>query len=179
MSRVLVVDDRESGRRSLTRELEDFGFEVRAAASAHEALESLAVFDPGIIVTDFQMPAIDGLELLRRVRTFSDAPIIVISAYNSPGLRRRCIEMGATSVLDFNEDLALVAPLAWELVRKSAESSHPATRESVRTRKQTIRQAETERVYLECDGNVSEASRRLHKSRGSVRYQLRKLGINV
>jgi CheY-like chemotaxis protein len=179
MSRALVVDDKESGRRSLRTELNDAGFDVTVASSAHEALEALAKLDPSIIITDFQMPDIDGVEFLRRVREFSDVPIVVITAYDSPELRLRAFESGATSMLDFIRDLASLGPLALELVRASSASRRPPSRQSTRAREQILTQASIEKVYLESDGNVSEASRRLHKSRGSVRYQLRKLGIDV
>ncbi len=179
MSRALVVDDKESGRRSLRAELVDAGFDVTVASNAHEALETFASLDPSIIVTDFQMPDIDGLEFLHRVRAFSEVPIIVITAYDSPELRRRSLETGATDVLDFNQDLASLGPLARDLVRKSSASNRQPTRKAIRKREQVLRQAHVERVYLDCDGNVSEASRRLNSSRGSVRYQLKKLGIDV
>ena len=179
MSRALVVDDKESGRRSLRAELEDAGFDVTVAASAHDALKALEDLDPSLIVTDFQMPDIDGIEFLRRVRAFSDVPIVVITAYDSPELRRRSFETGATRVLDFLRDLASLGPLAQELVRMTSSTSRRPSREATRMREQVLNQAKVERVYLDCDGNVSEASRRLRKSRGSVRYQLRKLGIDV
>ncbi len=179
MSRALVVDDKESGRRSLRAELEDAGFEVSTARDAHEALGALTSFDPSIIVTDFQMPDIDGVEFLRRVREFADLPIVVITAYDSTALRQRSLETGATRVLDFNRDLASLGPIASDLVREAAMESRRPSRESIRRREQVLKQSQIERVYLECDGNVSEASRRLNISRGSVRYQLKKLGIQV
>jgi two-component system response regulator RegA len=179
MSRALVVDDKESGRRSLKSELEDAGFDVIVAVSAHDALETLSGFDPSIIVTDFQMPNIDGLELLRRVRTFSGAPIIVITAYSSPELTERAIESGADRVLDFNQDLASVGPAATELVRGRSAARRSSTRQDVVAKDKALKLAKIERVYLECDGNVSETARRLSISRGSVRYQLKKLGIDV
>jgi two-component system response regulator VicR/two-component system response regulator RegX3 len=172
MSHALVVDDKESGRRSLRAELEDGGFDVTVAASAHDALKALEDLDPSLIVTDF-------IEFLRRVRAFSDVPIVVITAYDSPELRRRSLETGATHVLNFLRDLASLGPLAQELVRTASSNSRRPSREATRTREQVLKQAKVERVYLDCDGNVSETSRRLSKSRGSVRYQLRKLGIEV
>lgn len=179
MSHALVVDDKRSGRRALTRELEDAGFDVTPADSAHEALEKLSSLDPSVIVTDFQMPNVDGLEFLRRVRTFSNTPIIVVTAYDSPELRIRAFETGATRILDFNAELARLGDVAQDVVTSSAPGSRPASRQSMRKREKTLRQSHVERVYLDCQGNVSETARRLNNSRGSVRYQLRKLGIDV
>lgn len=179
MSQALVVDDKESGRRALGAELAEVGFDVTVAGGTHEALSAFGSLDPSIIVTDFQMPDVDGLELIRRIREFSSAPIIVITAYASPELERRAIDTGATRFLDFNKDLAAVGALAHDLVRDASASRRPPSRKSLQMRDRVLTQAEVERAYLDCDGNVSETSRRIGKSRGSVRYQLKKLGIDV
>ena len=179
LSRALVIDDKESGRRALRAELEDAGFDVTVAGTAHGALEKLASLDPSIVVTDFQMPGVDGVELVRRLREFCATPIVVITAYDSPELRRRALETGATRVLDFNKDLDRVATLAQQLVRESSATRLPLSRDSIQKRERILRQSSVEKVYLECDGNVSETSRRLNRSRGSVRYQLKQLGIDV
>ena len=49
VSRALVIDDKESGRRALRAELEDAGFDVTVAGTAHGALEKLASLDPSIV----------------------------------------------------------------------------------------------------------------------------------
>ena len=108
MSHALVVDDKESGRRSLRAELEDGGFDVTVAASAHDALKALEDLDPSLIVTDFQMPDIDGIEFLRRVRAFSDVPIVSTN---------RCTVVNLYIALDLsNTTLQQIIPLIASLL---------------------------------------------------------------
>ena len=179
MSRALVIDDKESGRRALRAELQDAGFDVAVSSNAHEGLALMASFDPSIVVTDYQMPGVDGVELVRRLRLFTQIPIVVITAYISRELRERSIGTGATEVLDFNGGLERVGRLAHVLVTRWASSGRFLSRESLRNRDRVLKQSKIEEIYLACDGNVSETARRANISRGSVRYQLNQLGVDV
>lgn len=80
---VLVVDDQPKPRRLLTAELQDAGFEVVEAADGDEGWRSFLSNTPDAVVTDMEMPRCDGLELLRRIRSQSDVPVIVFSGYGS------------------------------------------------------------------------------------------------
>lgn len=70
MDRILVVDDDVQVARSLARTLKRHGYQVEIASSPDEALASLAPFRPHLVVSDFQMPGMNGAELLARVRAF-------------------------------------------------------------------------------------------------------------
>lgn len=94
---VLIVEDTPVNlklvRFLLTRE----GFDVRAAASAEEALEILKDFRPRIVVTDIQLPGIDGLELTRRLKSdpaTSHVVVLALTAYAMKSDEKRALDSG-------------------------------------------------------------------------------------
>jgi signal transduction histidine kinase/CheY-like chemotaxis protein/purine-cytosine permease-like protein len=81
--RILVVDNEEADRELLVALLEPLGFELRSAASGHDALDLLAAgLQPDAILMDLAMPGIDGWETIRRLRRLPDlhAKVAVVSA---------------------------------------------------------------------------------------------------
>jgi chemosensory pili system protein ChpA (sensor histidine kinase/response regulator) len=80
---VLVVDDSLSQRRSLEQLLKDAGYHIRSARDGIEAVEILADFMPDIILTDLEMPRMNGIELAAHIRTqekIKSVPVIMISS---------------------------------------------------------------------------------------------------
>lgn len=80
MARVLVVDDDRALLRALKVGLSARGHEVLLAATAQEGLSQAALGSPEIIVLDLGLPDMDGLDVVRRLRTWTDLPVIVLSA---------------------------------------------------------------------------------------------------
>ncbi len=85
-TRILVVDDEADGREMLTRMLQSWGAEVRAAGSAEEAIEALSGETPDLLISDIGMPRVDGYELMRRIRAMQaperrDVPAIALTAF--------------------------------------------------------------------------------------------------
>jgi DNA-binding response OmpR family regulator len=78
--RALVVDDEGPLVKVLTAYLEREGFEVESALDGEQALELARVFDPDVVVLDLMLPGIDGLEVCRQLRTFSDAYVLMLTA---------------------------------------------------------------------------------------------------
>lgn len=76
----LVVEDSKEYRYFLTTLLKKEGFSVEAVEDGQRAIEYAQVHSPEIILLDLSLPTIDGLEVCRRVRTFSDAYIIMLTA---------------------------------------------------------------------------------------------------
>lgn len=67
--KVLVAEDERSTRLRITAYLEEWGYEVIEAADGAEAWEKFQQVDPGIIITDWLMPGMDGLDLIRKIRS--------------------------------------------------------------------------------------------------------------
>ena len=80
MRRVLVVDDEAHIRTVLRGYLEADGFDVAEAADGEDALAALRGEPPDLVLLDVMLPGIDGLEVLRRLRSFSDAYVILVTA---------------------------------------------------------------------------------------------------
>jgi DNA-binding response OmpR family regulator len=80
MRRVLVVDDEPHIRTVLRGYLQADGFEVAEAADGGAALAAMRDQPPDLVLLDVMMPGIDGLEVLRQLRTFSDVYVILVTA---------------------------------------------------------------------------------------------------
>lgn len=96
--RVLVVDDSPLTRELLVQLLESVGYAVLQAADGAEALERLAREAVDIIVSDLEMPNVDGLELTRRLKshpTLRSLPVVIVTTRGSDADRRRGMEAGA------------------------------------------------------------------------------------
>jgi CheY-like chemotaxis protein len=81
--RILVVDDHEQIRESISEILEIQGYEVKTAINGKDAMDQIGGFQPDLIVTDILMPDMDGYELMMKKWTdqqIYEVPIIVVSA---------------------------------------------------------------------------------------------------
>ncbi|MEH3088620.1 MAG: response regulator transcription factor [Microbacterium arborescens] len=81
----VVVEDQADIRSLLTAILESSGFEVHGAENGLDAVETIRSVAPDVTTLDVNIPGIDGFEVARRVREFSDTYIIFISAFVEPG----------------------------------------------------------------------------------------------
>jgi chemotaxis protein histidine kinase CheA len=100
--RILLVDDSMVTREMERRLLEDAGFLVSAASDAQEALTLLAEEPFDCVVTDIEMPGMDGFELtahLRGMEHFAQLPIIVVSTRDRPDDKLRGLKVGADAYL--------------------------------------------------------------------------------
>jgi two-component system KDP operon response regulator KdpE len=92
---ILTVDDDPHVLRSLRAALESHGYEVRAAASGASALEACAAQRPDVVLLDLAMPGLDGVEVCRRLRSWSRIPILVLSARVHEAEKVQALDAGA------------------------------------------------------------------------------------
>lgn len=77
---ILVVDDDARIRESLKRQLSYEGYRVSVASDSREAFEQVADSPPDLVVLDWMLPGMDGLEICRRLRQTDDVPILMLTA---------------------------------------------------------------------------------------------------
>jgi len=94
-ARILVVDDEPQIRHSLQTNLERRNYDVKTAVSGEEALEAMVRQKPDVVIVDLVLPAMDGIELTRRIREQSPVPIIVLSAIGDERKKVEALECGA------------------------------------------------------------------------------------
>jgi DNA-binding response OmpR family regulator len=102
MATILLVEDELALARVITRELESAGFAVRSAADGETALRSFVDAsepEPDLVVLDWMLPGIDGLEVLRRIRQSSALPVLMLTARAEEVDRVIGLEVGADDYL--------------------------------------------------------------------------------
>jgi len=98
-ARVLVVDDERAIRRFLRASLTAHGYIVREAGSGEEALTEVMAQRPDVIILDLWLPGIDGVEVTRRLREWTQTPIIVLSVRDDEQTKVVALDAGADDYL--------------------------------------------------------------------------------
>ena len=98
MVRILLVDDDPHFRKTLRLALRSRDYEVVEAADGIEALDSVAATAPDLIVLDWHLPNMNGIETCRTLRARSNLPVIMVSA-NRSNSKQRALEAGANDYI--------------------------------------------------------------------------------
>ena len=96
---ILVVDDEEAIRQFLSVTLSSQGYEIVEAASGQEAISSVSSRQPDLIILDLALPDIDGVEVTRRLRQWTQIPIIILSVRGSENDKIAALDAGADDYL--------------------------------------------------------------------------------
>lgn len=99
MARILVVDDEPQIRRMLQTVLSAHNHEVSSVADGPTAIAQAANWRPEIIVLDLGLPHLDGLDVIRRIRSWSNVPIIVLTVRDSEQAKVAALDLGADDYL--------------------------------------------------------------------------------
>jgi len=123
---ILVVDDEPQITRVLRTTLSAHGYDIRVANDGEMALEIMKDWAPHLIITDLAMPNVDGIQLCRRVRAFSEVPIIVLSVRGKEQQKVEALDAGAddyvTKPFGINELLARVRAI----LRRAPKAEAPS-----------------------------------------------------
>ncbi|OFW79346.1 MAG: DNA-binding response regulator [Actinobacteria bacterium RBG_19FT_COMBO_70_19] len=95
MTRILIVDDEPQIRRALRTSLQAHGYEVETAGTGGEGLERAVDTAPDLVFLDLGLPDLDGTEVIRRLRAFSEVPVIVLSVRDQQADKVAALDVGA------------------------------------------------------------------------------------
>jgi two-component system response regulator GlrR len=115
-STVLLADDCPEALDVIEAEFVALGFRVEKANHGAEAWARFQNAPPDLVVTDVRMPEGDGFDLLRRIRSVSDLPVILLTAYGEVPLAVAAMRAGADDYLRFPDDLPRLLSRARELL---------------------------------------------------------------
>ena len=124
--RVLIVDDDLAIIKLLRANLKTEGYEILTAMDGAEALETIERKLPDFMILDLMLPKIDGFEVCRRLREWSQIPIIILSARGDERDKIKCLDLGAddymTKPFGANE---LISRIRAVLRRTTLWDEHP------------------------------------------------------
>lgn len=124
--RVLVVDDEAQIVRALSVNLQALGYEVDAASTGEEALTKAAARRPAAVILDLGLPGIDGVEVIRGLRGWTNVPIIVLSVREEEREKVEALDAGADDYVTKPFGMGeLVARLRAALRRSTKDETAP------------------------------------------------------
>jgi len=113
---VAIVDDDEIVRRALRRLVQSLSYHPIAFASGEEFLASLRETTPNCVLMDQHMPSLNGLDVMLRMRNEGRyVPVIIVTGFDQPGLRQKCLDAGASDYI--------VKPLAASAVSAAIQAA--------------------------------------------------------
>lgn len=121
----LIIDDEEPIRESLAGILEDEGFEVLMSSSGEEGLEIIRNESPDLVFLDVCLTGIDGIEVLAKIKSLSDIPVIMISGHGNIPIAVKAMQLGAYNFLQkplSYDEIVLMAKRALEVRRLLSEN---------------------------------------------------------
>jgi two-component system KDP operon response regulator KdpE len=111
-TRILCVEDDAQMRAFLLAQLKARGYYVQAVRDGAHGIDLAAIFQPHLVLLDLSLPTLDGLSFLRRLREWSRAPVIILSAHDEEPVKVKALDQGAddylTKPFSLNELLARV-----------------------------------------------------------------------
>jgi DNA-binding response OmpR family regulator len=99
MNKILVIDDDLAMTDLLKLLLRQTGAEIQIANDGRTGINLAKTFAPRIIILDLMMPEMDGWQICKEIRTFSNVPILILSALDNPGLVAAALDAGADDYL--------------------------------------------------------------------------------
>ena len=101
MKRILVIDDDQITRESVAEVLQEEGYDVAIAADGHDGLAQFTAFQPHLVLTDLQMPRVNGFAVIAHVQSVAPAtPIIIFTADIVIDAQRKAQDLGIAGYIN-------------------------------------------------------------------------------
>jgi DNA-binding response OmpR family regulator len=99
MLKVLAIDDDPAMTELLALLLKTHSIDVYIANTGEDGIKLMRAVSPDVIILDLMMPGLDGWQVCKQVRSFSNVPILILSALDSPGMVASALDAGADDYL--------------------------------------------------------------------------------
>ena len=97
--RILIIDDESAIRNILNHSLKVSGYEIMEAASAEDGLKKTSEFHPHLIILDLGLPDLNGFDVLKKIRSWTNIPIIILTVKDDESMKVKLLDAGADDYL--------------------------------------------------------------------------------
>lgn len=132
MAKILAVDDEPQILTALSRGLTRVGHDVVVARNGEDGLAAAAATSPEVVLLDLRLPDLDGIEVVRRLRTWTQVPIVLLSGGGSERARVAALDAGADDFVDKPFSMEELRARLGAVLRRSHVGSAPAAPEQVK-----------------------------------------------
>jgi len=122
---VLTIDDDTAITELLAMLLRTHGFEVVTANNGEEGITAIKDTKPHVVVLDLMMPGMDGWQVCKHVRTFSNVPIVILSALDDPAMIASALDAGADDYLVKPVSSSILVAHLNRLIRRTGNIEAP------------------------------------------------------
>ena len=137
---VLTIDDDTAITELLAMLLRTHGYEVKTVNSGEEGVEAIKKYNPHVVILDLMMPGLDGWQVCKTVREFSNVPIVILSALDDPAMIASALDAGADDYLVKPVSSSILVAHLNRLIRRTGtlETSNGTTIPTSRSQPQTL-----------------------------------------
>lgn len=126
---VLTIDDDTAITELLAMLLRTHGYEVKTANDGEEGVKAIKKLNPHVVILDLMMPGMDGWQVCKSVREFSNVPIVILSALDDPAMIASALDAGADDYLVKPVSSSILVAHLNRLIRRTGtlEASNEST----------------------------------------------------
>jgi len=135
--KILAIDDDTAMTELLTLLLKSHKYTIETANSGQEGIDLIPKIKPDIILLDLMMPEMDGWETCQKIRSFTNTPIVILSALNNPGMVAKALDAGADDYLIKPVPSSILTAHIENLARRSTGKLKPYTQKKRLIRNKT------------------------------------------